>query len=148
MRAVRRERIDRGDTLLEVVIAIAILGVCVVAFGTSIAIGAQVSDRHRKQADASAYLRNYAERIDAWVATGHYTGCVPANTYTPAVVGLSLASNYTATQSAGLKFTYDSTTGGSWGACSSDNGAQQLTLTVASSDGRASEQLTMVIRQP
>jgi type II secretory pathway pseudopilin PulG len=131
------------ETLLELVVAIAILGICVVAFGTSIAIGVQVSDRHRKQADASAYVHNYAELIDSYVAAGHYVPCVSSNTYTAATVGLTLASNYSASQSAGLKFS-----AGAWGACSSDNGAQQLTLIVGTSDSRASEQLVMVIRKP
>lgn len=138
-----RQGADRGETLIELLIAIVVLGVCVVSFGSSIAIGVQVSDRHRKQADAAAYVRNYAELIDSYVASGHYVACVPSGTYTAATVGLGLDADYTATQSAGLTYS-----GSSWGTCSTDNGAQRLTLTVSSTDGRASEALVVVIRKP
>lgn len=137
---------DRGETLLELVIAIAILGVCVVAFGTSIALGVATSDRHRKEADAGAYVRSYAELIDSYIAAdpAHYIGCVAANAYTPSLVGLTLGSDYVAGQAAGLTIG----TTGATSPCSTDNGAQQLVLSVSSVDGRAREQLAMVIRRP
>jgi type II secretory pathway pseudopilin PulG len=141
MKMRRRLEGDEGETLLELIVAITILGVCVVAFGTSIALGVQVSDRHRKQADATAYVRNYAELIVSYVAAGNYVPCAGANAYAPGSVGLTMASNYTASQSAALTYA-----GGAWGACTTDNGTQQLTLAV--STDRATEQLVLVIRKP
>jgi prepilin-type N-terminal cleavage/methylation domain-containing protein len=143
MKARRSVKGDRGETLLELIVAITILGICVVAFGTSIALGAQVSDRHRRQADATAYVRNYAELIESYVAGGHYLPCAGPNAYAPGAVGLTMAPGYTAGHTAGLTYA-----GSAWGACTTDNGAQQLTLTVSTTDNRGSEQLVMVIRKP
>ena len=98
----RRLREDRGETLLELLIAITILGVCVMAFGSSIALGVATSDQHRKQADAGALVRSYAEQIDSYVAAGNYTGCAAANWYSPLKIGVALPPGYRATQSAGL----------------------------------------------
>jgi prepilin-type N-terminal cleavage/methylation domain-containing protein len=142
---------DQGETLLELIVAIAILGVCTVAFGTSIALGAQVSDRHRQQADATAYVRNYAELIDSYVAAGNYSPCAGANAYAPDLVGLDMASDFTASQSAALGYTYNAAVGavgpsGTWGPCIADSGIQQVTLTVSSA--RASEELVIVVRKP
>lgn len=141
-----RLREDRGETLLELLISITILGTCVVAFGSSIALAVATSDQHRKQADAGALVRNYAERIDSYIAanSAHYVGCAPANAYPPATVGLTLPTGYTATQSAGLTIGVN----GATATCTTDNGTQQFTLTVAATDGRASEQLVMVVRHP
>ena len=139
-----RLREDRGETLLELLVSITILGVCVVAFGSSIALAVTTSDQHHKEADAGALVRSYAEQIDSWVAAGNYSPCVVANAYKPSVVGLALPTTYTATQSAGLTIG----TTGATSTCTTDNGTQQLTLTVSSTDGRASEQLVVVIRKP
>src|SRR3954471_20829484 len=95
MRLSRLRSGDGGETLIELLIAITILGVCVVAFGTSIALGVRTSDQQRQQSDAGAYLRDYAERITSYVGTaGHYTDCAAANTYTPSLVGLTSMPAY------------------------------------------------------
>ena len=54
---------DRGETLLELIVAITILGVCVVAIGSGIAMSITVSALHRNQANAQAALHNYAETL-------------------------------------------------------------------------------------
>src|SRR3954452_22373767 len=127
MRASRLRSGDAGETLLELLIAITILGVCVIAFGTSIALGVRTSDQQRQQANAGAYLRDYAERIASYVSTaGNYTNCAPADTYTPALVGLTgIPADITFGHGAAMSLQ----TNGAAVACSSDSGVQELKLT-------------------
>jgi prepilin-type N-terminal cleavage/methylation domain-containing protein len=135
---------NRGETLIELLIAITILGVCVVAFGTSIALGVRTSDQQRQQANAGAFLRDYAERIASYVSTGsHYTNCAAANTYTPSAVGLTgTPADFTFGHTAAMSLQ----TNGSPAACTSDNGVQELTLTATGP--RVSESLVIVVRKP
>src|SRR2546427_3600503 len=56
---------DRGETLLELVISILILGICVVAIGTSITLSVKMSAVHRAQSTASRFLHNYAEALQS-----------------------------------------------------------------------------------
>src|SRR4051794_38013316 len=78
---------ERGETLLELVIAIVILGVCVVAIGSGIAVSVKVSGIHRDQSTAGAFLHNYAETLQAPSA---YAPCTSASTPNY-VTNLSLA---------------------------------------------------------
>lgn len=137
---------DKGETLIELVAAIAILGVCVVAIGSGIVLSIKISDMHRSETTANAYVRSYAEAIENTVANSTWQGC-SANSATyqsPAGFALPSSSQYTASVS-NIQFWNGSAFTGS---CSSDYGLQQLTLTVASTDSRATEQLTLVIRKP
>jgi type II secretory pathway pseudopilin PulG len=52
MKTPRRVGGDRGESLLELIVAILILGTCVVAIGTGIALSIKISDVHRGQAIA------------------------------------------------------------------------------------------------
>jgi prepilin-type N-terminal cleavage/methylation domain-containing protein len=131
---------ERGETLLEVVVAIVILGVAAVAMAAGMAVSIKVSDIHRKQASAGAYVRDYAEGVEQAVATGGYasgTGSYPS-AYTP-------PNGYLASQQPAKCWT-----GSAWTGCSAaaDIGVQQLTLQVASPDNRAVEKLVVVVRKP
>jgi type II secretory pathway pseudopilin PulG len=146
MKMRRRLEGDEGETLLELVVAITILGVCVVAVASGIALSVQVSDIHRKETTVSAYARSYAEAIENTVANSSWVGCAATPTTYRTPAGFSLPSNTIyAADVTGVKFWNGSTFGTS---CASDTGLQQLTLTVASTDTRASEQLVVVIRNP
>lgn len=130
---------ERGETLLEVMVAVFVLGIAAVAIAAGMALSAKVSDMHRKQATAAAYLRNYAETIEASVAGGGYvagTGSYAA--YAP-------GSGYSASASKACW-----TTSSAWAACTASNdiGIQQLTLRVSSNDARARETLVLVVRKP
>src|SRR5262245_55540646 len=75
-----RDRPERGETLLELMMAITILGVCVVAIGSGIAVSVAISSVHRDQATAQDSLHNYAEALQ--------------NFYTPCSAGIT--PNYAA----------------------------------------------------
>jgi type II secretory pathway pseudopilin PulG len=141
---------DLGETLLEILVAVAILGIAVVAVIGSLGIGIKTSDIHRQQATAGTTVRDYAEAVGTALAgnvagSGGYTGCATAGAYaTPP--GYSPPSGYTASVVPGsLRYW----SGGGWQTtCGTDTGLQRLTLQVTSSDGRAVEQLVLVLRKP
>lgn len=141
---------DRGESLVELLVAVAILGVAAVAILAGLQLSVQASDIHRKQTTGGAYVRSYAEAIADYVASSasHYVPCAGAGAYGAATVGFagSLPSGYSATSSAALRVPPD---GGAAGTCAgNDTGVQQVSLTVSSGDGRASERLTVLLRRP
>jgi Tfp pilus assembly protein PilV len=136
------DQTDRGESLLELLVALVIMSVAVVAIAGSITAAVLYSDVHRKQATASAYLRDYAEAVEAAVAAGGYTASCSPNYaaaytapagYTPAITAVSFwnGTSFPATCSA-----------------AGEQGVQRLTLQVRSTDGRAAESLALVLRRP
>jgi Tfp pilus assembly protein PilV len=141
----RFRRDDTGDSLIEILVAVVIMGVAVVAVIGGLLSSVKVSDYHRKQATAGEAARDYAEAVTASV-TG-YTACAGASTYAAGAVNFSAPAGFSATP---LSVRY--WIGGAWTAsgcsASTDTGLQQVTVRVASSDGRASEQVVVVVRKP
>jgi type II secretory pathway pseudopilin PulG len=131
---------DRGETLLELVVALSIMSVAVVAVVGGLATGVLMSDVHRKQTTAGMAVRNYAEAIIQAVDAGGY----------PATACAALATSFTAP--AGYTATVLSTRywdGSAWNStCATDTGLRQLTLQVRSADARAVEQLVIEVRKP
>jgi type II secretory pathway pseudopilin PulG len=144
----RRPRTDdRGETLLELVVSIAILGVCVVAIGTGIALGIKTSSIHRAQATASAFLHNYGAALQ-----NSYTPCSGGNApdYV-SIAGLAAPSADFAAPSATVKFWNPNGTPAAFSstACpATDPGLQEVTLTLDSSDGFVSESVVVIVRRP
>ena len=136
---------DRGETLIELLVSITIMAVAVPAILGSVLAGVMMSDIHRKQVTASAAVRDYAEWLESYVAAGHYN---TAGDYTAAAsTGFAAPSGYTA--SAPVVTCWIPGAGkNNFGSCAADSGIQQVTLSVASGDQRASEKLTVVIRKP
>jgi type II secretory pathway pseudopilin PulG len=134
---------DRGETLLETLIATVLLGLAVVAVIGSLLAAVQLSDVHRKQANAGAVARDYAETVTRYVAAGGYVPCAAGTAYLPAKVGFPSPTGYTATT------TVRYWTGSAWtSTCSTDIGLQLATVQARSVDGRAAEELAVVLRKP
>ncbi|OIJ25907.1 type IV pilus modification PilV family protein [Nocardioides luteus] len=139
---------DRGETLVEVLVAVSILGIAGVAVVTGLQMSITSSDIHRKQTTGGAYARSYAESIQDYVAAAadRYVPCAGANAYSPATVGFTVPAGYTAEQALAKRVPPD---GGAAGACSgNDTGVQQIEITLSASDGRAAERLTVLLRRP
>jgi type II secretory pathway pseudopilin PulG len=140
----RRLTDDSGETLLELIIAVAIMSIAVVAIVGGLFTSVLLSGAHRKQATAGALARDYAETIENAVAGGGYVACAGADSY-PAY---SPGSGFTASVTR-----VEYWTGSTWSTnCSPDTGLERLTLQVASTDGAtshgAAEAITVVIRKP
>lgn len=135
---------DRGDTLVEVLIAMAILGMAGVAVIAGLGLAAKSSDIHRKDTTGSSYLRNYAEDIQKYIEShpSAYVGCSPD--YSATKVGFSTPPSFNTPT---VTVTSINSTGNAV-PCGSDSGLQLLGLTLGSTDGRASESLSIVVRDP
>lgn len=151
MRVRGRLKGEQGETLLELIIAIGILGIVVVAIASTITISAVVSGVHRNEASAQAYVRDYAEQIEAYIASGtsaspHYVACAGVGAYSPGNVGYTVPSGFSAAVSAASAWN-----GTAWIACGTDPGFQKVTVTVTSSDigsRQANESLDVILRKP
>jgi len=123
--------------------AVAIMGIAVVAIVGAIATTILMSDVHRKQATAGANVRDYAEAVETFVAGGHYDSSTSPS-YLPAVVGFTAPAGFTPT----VTVQCWSDVSKVFGTCTAGNTVQQVTLSVASTDLRASESLAVVVRRP
>jgi type II secretory pathway pseudopilin PulG len=131
---------DSGESLIELLIALVIMGIAVVAIVGGIATSIIISDVHRKQATAGADVRSYAEAIQNAVITNGYPTCGNV----PTGISFTASTGYTASVTA-----YRVWNGSDFVACgATDLGVQRLSLKVASDDGRATETLDVVIRNP
>lgn len=131
---------DEGETLIELIIAMAIMGITVVAIVGGIATTILMSDIHRKQATAGAYLRNYAETLQ-----GSYAPCT-SGAYDYAALLTAPGGEQFDPPTAEVKYWVDPSF--VIGCPTTDPGVQQITLTLESKDKRAKESLVVVVRQP
>jgi Tfp pilus assembly protein PilV len=134
------ERDDRGESLLEILVAITILAICVIAIGSGIVLSIKMSEVHRSQASAQDYLHNYAETLEA--AT--YVPCAPASTYASAIAPVGTPTGFAAPT---VSVKYWVVASASFAAnCPTDGGLQQVTFTLQSTDNLVSESLVATIR--
>jgi type II secretory pathway pseudopilin PulG len=137
---------DRGESLVEILVAVTLMGVALVAIVGGLVTTIKVSDIHRKQATAGVAVRDYAEAIQHAVDAGKYKECaLPADYASPA--GFAVPGGYSKSVIAGSVRYWD---GSAWAtACPApDRGLQQLTIEVASTDSRAAERMVIVVRKP
>ncbi len=139
--AVRRFRSERGESLLELIVAIAILGVCVVAIGAGVTLSIKISAIHHNQATADAFLHNYAETLQA-----SYPAC-SGSVAPDYAAGLPTPSGF-ASPTATVAF-WDKTAKSfnSTSCPATDPGLRQVTLNLTSTDGFVKESLVFVVRQ-
>jgi len=132
---------DRGESLVEILVALVILGIAGVAILAGMQMSVQASDIHRKQTTSGAYVRSYAEAIQNFVAEnpGAFR-CSPD--YSAGNVGFSAPAGYTPT------YTMSALGGGGAAAACSTDTVQLVRLTLSSTDGRADEHLSFVLRRP
>ena len=134
---------DQGETLVELLMAMAILGIAVIAIVGGIATTILLSDIHRKQATAGAYVRNYAEAVVDYVADGHFDASSPD--YSASKVGFTAPVGEYVT-SASVRC-WDNG-GMHFSSCNSSCTVQQVTVEIHSSDHRASETLLVTVHKP
>jgi type II secretory pathway pseudopilin PulG len=139
---------DGGESLLELLVAVVIMGIALVAIVSGLVSGILVSDIHRKQTTAGSTLRDYAEAVEAAVASSSsaYTACATTATYA-SPSGFSAPSGYTS-QVTAVRYWNDTSLTFSGTCPSPDGGVQKVSLRVRSNDGRASETVDIVVRKP
>ena len=143
LRTARRD--DRGETLIELVVAVAILGIASVAILGGLLLGIRTSVMHRNDASGGAYVRSFAEAIQTDVDANGYKTCANAASGYAGVAVPDLPAGSTKTVTA-----VQSWDGSAWAGCTAD-GVQRLDLKVTSTGSgplAAEEKLTVVLRQP
>ena len=139
-------RSDRGETLIELVVSVAILGVAGVAILSGLLLSVRSSAVQAKQASGGAYVRSFAEAIQSYVdGSGGYTACGSAAATYGGVAVPGLPAGYQRAVTA-----VRSWTGSAWGACTA-GGIQRLDLKVTTTGDaahRAEETLTVILRRP
>lgn len=133
-------RNDEGETLVELMVAVAILGIAAVAILSGLILSVKASTVHGNQASGGAYVRSFAEAIQASIESGGYKAtCADAENAT---------SGYRSVTVPGIPSAYDKAVA----ACVQlADGLQQLELTVTTTGDtshRAVERLTVFIRKP
>ncbi|MEU0093482.1 type II secretion system protein [Kribbella sp. NPDC006257] len=136
---------ERGETLVEILLAVAIMGIVAVALMAGLATSVLMSDIHRKQATAGTAVRDYAEALQNYVADGHYVD----NCLSPAPYALSSIVDSPGFHHLVVPGSIRYWDGTTWQpTCTTDKGLQKLTVRAYTDDGRASEQLVVVLRKP
>lgn len=138
---------DRGESLTELLVAVAIMGVAVVvllgALGTSI----RISGIHRGQAVAGADVRAFAEAVEGAInrSPSAYAACAAPATYT-AATAFTPHPTYVATITA-VRY-WNETTFVTTCTTATDTGVQLVSLEVRNGDGSAVERLHVIVRKP
>lgn len=131
-----RPRRDAGFTLVEVLLAVAILGIGVLVIVGGMMTSIKVSDQGRRSAEALNYIRAYAESV----AGETYKTCATSTDYAsytpPAAYSRSLVVS-----------NWDAATKTFPGSCPAfpDSGLQRITLTITAPDS-TTEVLTVAKR--
>jgi type II secretory pathway pseudopilin PulG len=140
----RRLRSETGETLVELIVAVAILGLAAVAILAGMQLSVKASDIQRKEATGGAQVRSFAEAIQDYVDTVGYRPCGSAKNDYQAVA--APPTGYTASVES-----VQSWTGTAWGTCDDSSGTQRLDLKVTSPGNpsrRSEETLTVILREP
>jgi type II secretory pathway pseudopilin PulG len=149
----RRLCLERGDTLIEVLVTVSILGIAMVAIIGGMATSIIVSDVHHKQSVSGTVLANFAEALQSTPYVAAVCPlAVPASYASATVSGTAIPEGYTGAvlNTAAKPFDYwNATTLQFQSTCpATDGGAQRLWLQVSSNDGRAVEVVQLVKRKP
>lgn len=124
-------------TLVEMLLAVAIMGIGVLGVVAGMMTSIQVSDLGKNAADGQTALRSYAEAV-----TGDtYSSC--ATTYPAA--GFTTPTGWTSSMTVAYWNKGSSTFGST---CGTDSGLQRVTLSLTANDGRGTETLRLVKRTP
>lgn len=152
---------DRGETLVELLVAITILGMTVVATVGGLATSIMASERHQKHAAAGVQVRAFAEAIQGYVVhnsgylecapAGHYQIYTPPSGFSAVVTGIAYWNPTGPFTPAPLPTAGPSpppATAGSFSGTCQNGGVQRLSLRITVNGSTVTEQMDIYIRQP
>jgi len=134
---------DGGESLVELLVAVIIMGTAVVAVVGGLGTAIMMTDVHRKQAAVAAHVKIFAANLESAIAATptQYVDCATPDSYPDYTPG----SPYDAEVTQVLYWN-----GSSFGAscAGGDAGVQLVRLRVWSTDGRADQTVDLIIRKP
>ena len=135
---------DRGESLVELLVAMLIMGIAVVAVVGGLGTAIMMTDVHRKQAAVAAHLNAFTAAVEGAVAASptQYVECATDASYPSYTPGAGYNADITQVRY------WDGTTFTTSCAAGSDTGLQRVTLRVWSDDGRVDRSVDIVIRKP
>jgi type II secretory pathway pseudopilin PulG len=145
MKHTPRSRGEAGETLAELVVAIAIIGLAVVVLVGGLAEGILASDVHRRHATADTVARDVAEAVKDRNIIWQSNGVYPSSTWSSLV-----PSGYSVTVTGLCWSSY--TTPATFSSCTSapgnaNLGLQQLTITATAPGSRARDTVVVLKRR-
>lgn len=131
---------DAGETLVELLVSITIMGIAVTAILGAVGLAASASSTHENLAQAQGLLRNWAERLT------YSTAC-------PAVINpFSTPTGYVTNTATVAYWNPTSRTFSSGsGACTSTTGMYRVTLSITATGGQGAgipQTLDVTMRRP
>lgn len=142
---------ERGDTLIEILVSITIIGIVVAALFNGLIETTMGSVTHRSLVNLDNLAQSYLETAEYDIQqAGHFQTCPSADTYTNELTSLGWAipspyANYTVSVT---RVEYWTTAKGWVSTCPADTtGVQQIVVTALAPD-HSSAQLAGVVRDP
>lgn len=142
----RPVRDEAGTTLVEVIVATAVLGIGVLAVVGGMATSVIGTDHHRKQAQAHTVLVSAADVVKSQAANP-YQSCATTGSYAPGA-GVTLPAGWAASTISVRSITYWNGSTFSPSCPAPDSKLQLIEVQVSTPDGRATESLAVVKRNP
>jgi type II secretory pathway pseudopilin PulG len=136
---------DAGESLVELLVSIAIMGIAVTAILGAITMGATASSLHKNEAQSQTLVRNWAEKVSDDSRTPGFWAC--PDPVIPLATGLP--TGYTPTRS--VSYWNPSTMKFDGPSCAGDKGLRKIQLTVsapASLGPGFDQSIFLVVRNP
>jgi prepilin-type N-terminal cleavage/methylation domain-containing protein len=140
---------ERGDTLIEVLVAVAILGIAGAAIMGGFASSIVLSTVHRELATTASDSRNFAELLDKAIDDKAiaYTACAGAAAYSSPPGFTNPTDHHNTAQVTAVAYWNGTAFVGS---CppGGDQGVQRVSVSVTNTDTRAISDAQVIIRKP
>jgi type II secretory pathway pseudopilin PulG len=140
---------EHGDTLIEVLVAVTILGIAGAAIMGGFASSIMLSAVHRKLATTASDSRNFTELLDKAIddKTIAYTNCAGAGAYSSPPGFTIPPDHHNSAQVTAVAFWNGTSFVGS---CppGGDQGVQRVSVSVTNPDTRAISRVQVIIRKP
>lgn len=137
-----------GETLVELLVAVAILGLAGVAVLAGLMVSIRSSTQHSDEATAGAYVHSFGEAIQRYVDANGLASCASAAA-TYKAQWASVTDSHTASYTPDVTGLQSWTSSG-WSACAAD-ATQRIMLKLTSPgspSSQSTESMTLTLRRP
>jgi hypothetical protein len=144
----RRARGESGETLAEIIVTVAIVGLAVVALVGALATGISASAGHRQHASGDTIVRSVAEALKDRTVPLDPNGSYPSSLWSSTVdtTGFSVVVSAKCLNSGDLAAT--TITDSNFGTCNANtSGLQLVTVTATSTNGKGEAESVSILKR-